>query len=574
MAEKESAMDHDAERGHGIPHVSPTWSSSTEHIRNKEVHVGASRTPSSAQSLEAAHSDHQRNITSSPAPIPASIANSLRPAPVKVPRSKRRGLFGRFSIIAEVEEPKDYPNKTKWFLTFVIAVAAAAAPFGSTIFFPSLLQVSEDLHTTPTITNLSVALYMLSMSIFPLWWSSFSETLGRRTIYLTSFSLFLLWNILSALSNSIAMLIVMRVLGGGAAASVQAVGAGTIADIWAVRERGQAMGIFYLGPLMGPLFAPIIGGALAEKWGWRSTQWFLAIYGGIILVFLFFALPETLKVRKSIVASAGNGHSVTPNQRPSLSRASSTPSVHQKTKKWVKAAKLAFIDPLKIILNLRYPAVLLTVWLASITFGCLYVLNISLQSTFSKPPYSFSTLIVGLTYIPNSIGYILASLLGGRWTDKIMAREAIKAGRYDEKGKLVYRPEDRLRENAWIAIFLYPGALVWYGWTAEQKVFWLVPLLANFFFGVGSMLIFSASTTMLTEFMPNRASAGVATNNFVRNIFSCVGGIVAQPLLDAIGNGWLFTGLGVIAAASSVAIWAMRRFGPRWRTKMEAQLNS
>jgi len=118
------------------------------------------------------------------------------------------------------------------------------------------------------------------MSIFPLWWSSFSETLGRRTIYLTSFALFLLWNILAAISDNIAMLIVMRVLGGGAAASVQAVGAGTIADIWDVKERVRAMGIFYLGPLCGPLFAPIIGGALAEKLGWRSTQWFLAVYGG------------------------------------------------------------------------------------------------------------------------------------------------------------------------------------------------------------------------------------------------------------------------------------------------------
>lgn len=88
------------------------------------------------------------------------------------------------------------------------------------------------------------------------------------------------------------MLIIMRMLGGGAAASVQAVGAGTIADVWDVRERGKAMGIFYLGPLCGPLLAPIIGGALAEKFGWRSTQWFLAIYGGAVLVFLFFALPE------------------------------------------------------------------------------------------------------------------------------------------------------------------------------------------------------------------------------------------------------------------------------------------
>ena len=30
--------------------------------------------------------------------------------------------------------------------------------------------MADDLNTSKTITNLSVALYMLSMSIFPLWW--------------------------------------------------------------------------------------------------------------------------------------------------------------------------------------------------------------------------------------------------------------------------------------------------------------------------------------------------------------------------------------------------------------------
>ena len=57
------------------------------------------------------------------------------PAPVKVPHSKRRGLFGRFTIVAEVEEPKHYRRRTKWFITFVIALAAVAAPLGSAIIF-------------------------------------------------------------------------------------------------------------------------------------------------------------------------------------------------------------------------------------------------------------------------------------------------------------------------------------------------------------------------------------------------------------------------------------------------------
>lgn len=271
------------------------------------------------------------------------------------------------------------------------------------------------------------------------------------------------------------MLIVMRVLGGGAAASVQAVGAGTIADIWDVRERGTAMGIFYLGPLMGPLLAPIIGGVLAENLGWRSTQWFLAIYGGILLVFILFALPETLKAKKGITQSENKQVSRGGGRSP-LSRVSSRQIVQQKTKKWVAVTKRILIDPLRIILYLRFPAVLITVYYASITFGSLYVLNISLQYTFAKPPYNFSTVIVGLTYIPNSIGYVLASIFGGRWMDSIMHREARKAGRYDAKGKLMYRPEDRMRENAWIAAVLYPGAMIWYGWTAQKGVFWVVPV--------------------------------------------------------------------------------------------------
>lgn len=86
------------------------------------------------------------------------------------------------------------------------------------------------------------------------------------------------------------------------------------------------------------------------------------------------------------------------------------------------------------------------------------------------------------------------------------------------------------------------------------------------------MLIFAMATTMLTEFMPKRASSGVAANNFVRNICSCVGAIIAEPLIAAIGNGWLFTGIGVLAAASSAVIWAMRRFGPAWRERMDREM--
>ena len=333
------------------------------------------------------------------------------------------------------------------------------------------------------------------------------------------------------------------------------------------------MGIFYLGPLMGPLLGPIIGGLLAKRWGWRSTQWFLAAYGGLLLIFLTFVLPETLKAMTPIPSDGVDNKVTNHDSDLKLSRTVSRQMIQEGTQKWIKLLKRWFVDPLRIILYLRFPAVLITVYYASITFGSLYVLNISLEITFSKPPYSFNTTQVGLIYIPNSVGYFLASIFGGRWTDFIMAREAKRARRYDAARNLVYRPEDRMRENAWIAAIVYPTALVWYGWTAEKGVHWAVPLVANFFFGLGSMLVFAMATTMLTEFMPKRASSGVAANNFVRNIFSCLGAVTAEPLLSAIGNGWLFTGLGVISLASSIVIWAMRKYGPKWRERMDKEMD-
>jgi len=114
-----------------------------------------------------------------------------------------------------------------------------------------------------------------------------------------------------------------------------------------------------------------------------------------------------------------------------------------------------------------------------------------------------------------------------------MAREARRANRVDSRGRLILRPEDRMRENAWTGALLVPIALLWYGWCVDKGVYWVAPMIANFFFGLGSMLIFGMATTMLTEFMPKKASNGVAVNNFCRNIFSFAGSFLAEPLIHA-----------------------------------------
>ncbi|EXJ80118.1 hypothetical protein A1O1_08260 [Capronia coronata CBS 617.96] len=473
--------------------------------------------------------------------------DSTAPILQQIPRAQRRGLFGQFTLISEVANPNDYPRTTKWLMTVIVALAAATSSIGSSIIYTALAAVAKDLHTTNSVTNLSLAFYLLAMAFTPLWWSSFSETLGRRTIYLVSFSLFTLFSVLSAVSVNMAMLILFRVLSGGAAASVQAVGAGTVSDLWKPHERGRAMGVFYLGPLCGPGIAPIIGGALTGALGWRSTMWFLVIFGGVLFFLIFFCLPETLSRR-----------------RPDTQTRRSLSSVAKR-----------LITPLHVLAYLRHPAVFVCVYSAATVFGSFYLVNISIQSAFLLPPYSFTATEVGLVYLVPTLAYALASILGGRWTDSIMAREARKAGRIDAAGKLIYLPEDRLRENIWLAATLYPAGMIWYGWSVDRHLHWAVACVAILFFGVGGMLLFGAATTALTEFMPGRSSSGVALNNFMRSIFGTVGVVIAQPLIDAVGNGWMCTIVGLFAwVTGNVAILCLVVRGPRWRVEMDRKLNA
>lgn len=65
---------------------------------------------------------------------PPRQSTDLGPA-IVVPRMKRRGLFSQLTLVAEVEDPKTYTRRMKWFITFIVAVAAVAAPSGSAIFF-------------------------------------------------------------------------------------------------------------------------------------------------------------------------------------------------------------------------------------------------------------------------------------------------------------------------------------------------------------------------------------------------------------------------------------------------------
>lgn len=515
-----------------------------------------------------------------------------------MPAADRRGLFGRLTIIAERQDPFTYTPAMKAVILCVVSLAAIVGPFGGAVFLPALDHVVEDLDTTKDIVNISYGVYTLSLGIFPLWWSGISETSGRRSVYLVSFTLFTAFSIGCALSPNMGALMAFRILSGGAGAAVQSVGAGTLSDVYEAHQRGRAMGYFYLGPLMGPMLAPVIGGAVTIEWGWRGTMWFLVILGGIITVLIFFFLPETLPRKQpetapdpddptqhaDVLVPVPSRSSYVTNEETAAAEAdveggfSTTrfsmgrfkqaihkrPGWHHGPKKDAVDDTVlyrTFVKPLRSFRLLMYPPVPLAIVFATYTFMALYILNVSLQTLYAGSPYNFSALIQGLVYLPNSVGYLFASIGNGYWSDWIIARCIREHG--------VVIPEKRLGKQVYLGSALVPISFVIFGWCADYRLHWVTPLVGTFLFGIGAMLVFGNVATYLVDALPGRGSSGVALNNFFRMTFAGIGTFVAAPWINGMGYGWMFTMLAIGSVLCFASIIAIKVRGNVWRESFD-----
>ncbi|KAJ5963781.1 MFS transporter [Penicillium vulpinum] len=411
----------------------------------------------------------------------------------------------------------------------IITLSAFTAPFASCILFPSFTTLVDHFHTTEPKVALTTTVFLIGLAIAPLWWSSLSQEYGRRPVLVFSFLISAIAVIICAVSNSLPLITVFRLIEALGCSSAQSVGAGVISDIYISTDRGSALGWFYLGTLIGPLVAPIVGGALQIWLGWRSNLYFMAIFTFSMAILILLALPETL-VKTPTEKSA----------EPSLS--------------WPEKVQRDVVAPLPKLKLLLVPSIALSVCYVSICFASLYCFNTTLPYAYSAPPYNFSSIEVGLCYISNCLGYAIGSVAGGQLSDA-------KLRKYQLTHDGEVNPVERLK-TVWYGVGFVPVGLLLYGWLVEYQLFWFAPLVGAFLFGLGLMLITSTIMPFLVDVRPGVGASVVADLNLVRNILAAIGTIVSPIAVASIGYGWwmtilaIFCSLGVTCMV--VVVWRER----------------
>ncbi|WIA23200.1 hypothetical protein OEZ86_010089 [Tetradesmus obliquus] len=133
---------------------------------------------------------------------------------------------------------------------------------------------------------------MFAVGVGNLVWGPLSDRFGRRITYGLSSVTFLGTTLGCDFSPNISVLVAMPALQGFAECAYLTNGQAVVADIFAPAQRGQALGVFMLSLLVGPVIGPLVGGALSQTFGWRSTFIFLAVCCGV-MVPLLVMVPET-----------------------------------------------------------------------------------------------------------------------------------------------------------------------------------------------------------------------------------------------------------------------------------------
>ena len=105
-----------------------------------------------------------------------------------------------------------FTKSQKRWIVFLVAFAASFSPLSSFIYYPALHNMSQSLHISLELLNLTITSYMIVSGVVPAIMGNAADMLGRRPIYMLVFSIYFVANIGLALQRSFIALLLLRML--------------------------------------------------------------------------------------------------------------------------------------------------------------------------------------------------------------------------------------------------------------------------------------------------------------------------------------------------------------------------
>jgi MFS transporter, DHA2 family, multidrug resistance protein len=127
-----------------------------------------------------------------------------------------------------------------------------------------------------------------------------SDRIGSRNLFLGASVVFVLSSMLCGAATSLTQMVIFRAIQGMASAFIGPLAQTTMFDINKPSKQAQAMSIWGMVVMIGPISGPFIGGFLTETMNWRWVFYVNLPIGIPALAILWWLLPSHPQVKRQL----------------------------------------------------------------------------------------------------------------------------------------------------------------------------------------------------------------------------------------------------------------------------------
>ena len=167
------------------------------------------------------------------------------------------------------------------------------------LYLPALPTMTTYFGVSAGITNLTIILFFIFYSAASLVWGPLSDKHGRRTILIAGLIGYTAASFLCAVSQSVYMLIISRVIQAGGAGVGAAISMAVIKDVYAGKKLEKSIATIQSIAVVSPVAAPMLGALILKFTDWRGTFYAQAVLGGIVVA-LALLFTETLREKAGL----------------------------------------------------------------------------------------------------------------------------------------------------------------------------------------------------------------------------------------------------------------------------------
>ncbi|OQE32005.1 hypothetical protein PENSTE_c001G00580 [Penicillium steckii] len=446
--------------------------------------------------------------------------------------------------------PKSLPLIRKWAIVIIVCTGTTCVTCASSIYTTTYPQMNSEFNVPSLIAILGLSSFVLGLGLGPLLTSPLSEWYGRRPIYVFAWSLFVIWNVVTAVAQNIQTVIVSRFFTGFAGGTFLSVSGGTVSDVFLRSQIQLPMTLVSSAPFIGPCLGPLLGGFISYNTKWRWNYYFIIIWSGILLVSIVAFVPETfppVRLRDKAVSlrnSTGDDRYRAPSEKLQSSRTKALGYA------LLRPFQLLFFEPMCLALDI-YAAILL---------GILYLFFQAIPLMF-ETTYNWKMWQGGLPFVGIIAGMIVGAMSAPLWAR--LKQRLIEPG---EKQSGDIAPEYSLIPAIPGGV-LIPIGLFWFGWSLSSNVHWIVPIIGSSFFGCGVLLAYTGIFTFLVDAYPQYAASALAGNGAVRSSFAAAFPLFGLQMYSKLGYHWATSLLAFLTIFMMPFPWIFFKYGKLLRAK-------